>query len=78
MYDERCCIKVCCFNIVIAIIAALATLALGLVLGVFFFETLTAFVASIIVFLAVMVVLLVVLLILRRCRTGRNDGCFER
>ena len=29
MYDERCCIKTCCFDIVIAIVAAVLTLALG-------------------------------------------------
>ena len=34
MYDERCCIKTCCFDIVIAIVAAVLTLALGVITGV--------------------------------------------
>lgn len=50
MYDEGCCIKTCCFDIVIGIVAALFTFALGLVLGVAFFETLIEFVASIVVY----------------------------
>ena len=78
MYDERCCIKTCCFDIVIGIVAALFTFALGLVLGVFYAATLTEFIASIVVFLVVMAVMLVVLLILRRCRRGKGEGCLER
>lgn len=78
MYDERCCIKTCCFDIVITIVAAILTLAVGIIAGVMIGETLIPAIPALVLFAVSMLVLLVVLLILRRCRKGREDGCFER
>lgn len=77
MNEGRCCIKLCCFNIVLAIVAALFTFGLGLVLGTAFATTLIEYIASIIVFVVVMFVIFLILYILRMCRRDRDD-CFGR
>ncbi len=76
MNDRRCCIRTCCFNIVLAIVGALFTFGLGLLLGTIFAATLTAYIASIVVFLVVMLIMFIVLLILRACRRDEEDRCF--
>ena len=76
MNDRRCCIRTCCFNIVLAIVGALFTFGLGLLLGALFGPTLIDFVASIVVFLVVMLIMFIVLLILRACRRDEEDRCF--
>lgn len=78
MYDERCCIKTCCFDIVITIVAAVITMALGIIIGAYFAETLITVIPALALFAISMFILLVVLLILRRCRRERGEGCFER
>ena len=76
MNDRGCCMRTCCFNIVLAIVGALFAFGLGLLLGTVFAANLTDFVASIAVFVAVMAVLFVVLYILKICRRNRDDSCF--
>ncbi|MBR0277359.1 MAG: hypothetical protein IJQ50_02720 [Clostridia bacterium] len=78
MNENRCCIKQCCFNIAISIVAALMTFAIGLVAGASFAEPLQTFLPSIVVFLIVMIILLIVLLIFRNCRRDREESCFDR
>jgi len=78
MSEYRCCIRQCCFNIAIAIVAALMTFAFGLVLGATFADPLQTLIPSILVFTVVMAVLLVVLLIFKACKKDRDEGCFNR
>ena len=78
MYEDRCCIKTCCFDIVIAIVAAVITLAVGIIVGTLLSETFLPVVPALILFAVSMFIVFIVLLVLRRCRKGRDEGCFER
>lgn len=78
MYDDRCCIKTCCFDIVIAIVAAVITLAVGIIVGTLLSETFASVVPALILFALAMFIVFIVLLVLRHCRRGRDEGCFER
>ena len=78
MYEDRCCIKTCCFDIVIAIVAAVITLAVGIIVGTLLSETFASIVPALILFAVSMFIVFIVLLVLRRCRRSRDEGCFER
>ena len=78
MHDDSCCIKTCCFDIVIAIVAAVITLAVGIIVGTLLSETFLPVVPALILFAVSMFIVFIVLLVLRRCRRGRDEGCFER
>ncbi|MBR5517866.1 MAG: hypothetical protein IKV86_02445 [Clostridia bacterium] len=78
MYEEKCCIKTCCFDIVIAIVAAVITLAVGIIVGTLLSETFVSIVPALILFAVSMLIVFIVLLVLRRCRRGRDEGCFDR
>ena len=78
MYEEKCCIKTCCFDIVIAIVAAVITLAVGIIVGTLLSKTFVSIVPALILFAVSMLIVFIVLLVLRRCRRGRDEGCFDR
>lgn len=74
---ESCCIKACCLDIAIAIVAALFAFGLGLLLGALFAVVLFFALPALIVFVAVMFIIGLILVLLRRCRRDRDDcGCF--
>lgn len=76
MNDRGCCLRACCFNIVLAIVGALFTLGIGLLIGTANATALSDYVSSIAVFAAVMLVMFAVLYILKICRRDREDRCF--
>ena len=63
-----------CYGLIFTILAFLAALGIGALIGVSFFETIMSAMAAIIAFVAVIVVLIVILLIARYCSCRGNFG----
>ena len=63
-----------CLNIVLSVIGALLSFALGLIIGLSFFETLTTYFTAIVAITIVLAVMLVVFLILKVC-TDTQSRC---
>ena len=61
-----------CYGLIFTILAFLAALGIGALIGVSFFETIMSAMAAIIAFVAVIVVLIVILLIARYCSCRGN------
>jgi len=63
---SRCC-RIRCLDIIVCLLVALFALALGLLLGLIFFETLVAALPVIIGAAVILIVLLAIFLILKWC-----------
>ncbi len=61
-----------CWGLIFTILAFLAALGIGVLIGANFAETIMAAMAAIIAFVAVIVVLIVILLIARYCSCSRD------
>ena len=54
------------------------SMAVGIIVGTLLSETFASIVPALILFAVSMFIVFIVLLVLRRCRRGRDEGCFER
>ena len=66
-----------CLDAVIAIIGALLAFAIGLIVGILTFETLTAAFTAIVIGAILLAVMLVVFIIIRFCNRA-SDNCWRR